>query len=104
MSPPRARQCARENGSESNCNDLKGKTLGVLVLGNIGGEVAWIGQAFGNEGDRPGAKTSPAEKAAAAGAEHVQKNELFRQSDVLTIHLILSRRSRRLVGAAELAL
>jgi phosphoglycerate dehydrogenase-like enzyme len=38
------------------------------------------------------------------GAEHVQKNELFRQSDVLTIHLILSRRSRGLVGAAELAL
>src|SRR5580704_5701232 len=43
-------------------------------------------------------------KAAAVGAKHVRKDELFRQSDVLTIHLVLSRRSRGLVGAAELAL
>ena len=84
-------------------NDLKGKTLGVLGLGNIGGEVARIGQAFGMR-VIAWSENLTAEKAAAAGAEHVQKNELFRQSDVLTIHLILSRRSRRLVGAAELAL
>ena len=84
-------------------NDLKGKTLGVLGLGNIGGEVARIGQAFGMR-VFAWSENLTAEKAAAAGAEHVQKNELFRQSDVLTIHLILSRRSRRLVGAAELAL
>jgi phosphoglycerate dehydrogenase-like enzyme len=45
-----------------------------------------------------------AEKAAAAGAEHVRKDELFRQSDVLAIHLVLGQRSRGLVGAAELAL
>ena len=84
-------------------NDLKGKTLGVLGLGNIGGEVARIGQAFGMR-VIAWSENLTAEKAAAARAEHVQKNELFRQSDVLTIHLILSRRSRRLVGAAELAL
>jgi len=84
-------------------NDLKGKTLGVLGLGNIGVEVARIGQAFGMR-VIAWSENLTAEKAAAAGAEHVQKNELFRQSDVLTIHLILSRRSRRLVGAAELAL
>jgi len=84
-------------------NDLKGKTLGVLGLGNIGGEVARIGQAFGMR-VIAWSENLTAEKAAAVGAEHVQKNELFRQSDVLTIHLILSRRSRRLVGAAELAL
>jgi len=84
-------------------NDLKGKTLGVLGLGNIGGEVARIGQAFGMR-VIAWSENLTAEKAAAAGAEHVQKNERFRQSDVLTIHLILSRRSRRLVGAAELAL
>ena len=84
-------------------NDLKGKTLGVLGLGNIGGEVARIGRAFDMR-VIAWSENLTAEKAAAAGAEHVQKNELFRQSDVLTIHLILSRRSRRLVGAAELAL
>src|ERR1700730_4839568 len=84
-------------------NDLKGRTLGVLGLGNVGGEVARIGQAFGMR-VIAWSENLTAEKAAAAGAEHVQKNELFRQSDVLTIHLILSRRSRRLVGAAELAL
>jgi phosphoglycerate dehydrogenase-like enzyme len=84
-------------------NDLKGKTLGVLGLGNIGGEVARIGHAFGMR-VIAWSENLTAEKAAAVGAEHVQKNELFRQSDVLTIHLILSRRSRRLVGAAELAL
>jgi phosphoglycerate dehydrogenase-like enzyme len=84
-------------------NDLKGATLGVLGLGNIGGEVARIGQAFGMR-VIAWSENLTAEKAAAVGAEHVQKNELFRQSDVLTIHLILSRRTRRLVGAAELAL
>ncbi len=84
-------------------NDLKGKTLGVLGLGNIGGEVARIGHAFGMR-VIAWSENLTAEKAAAVGAEHVQKNELFRQSDVLTIHLILSRRSRGLVGAAELAL
>ena len=84
-------------------NDLKGKTLGVLGLGNIGGEVARIGHAFGMR-VIAWSENLTAEKAAAVGAEQVQKNELFRQSDVLTIHLILSRRSRRLVGAAELAL
>lgn len=84
-------------------NDLKGKTLGVLGLGNIGGEVARIGHAFGMR-VIAWSENLTVEKAAAAGAEHVQKSELFRQSDVLTIHLILSRRSRGLVGAAELAL
>jgi phosphoglycerate dehydrogenase-like enzyme len=84
-------------------SDLKGKTLGVLGLGNIGGEVARIGHAFGMR-VIAWSENLTAGKAAAAGAEHVQKSELFRQSDVLTIHLILSRRSRGLVGAAELAL
>ena len=84
-------------------NDLKGKTLGVLGLGNIGGEVARIGHAFGMR-VIAWSENLTAEKAAAAYAEHVRKDELFRQSDVLTIHLVLGQRSRGLVGAAELAL
>jgi phosphoglycerate dehydrogenase-like enzyme len=83
-------------------NDLKGKTLGVLGLGNIGGEVARIGHAFGMR-VIAWSENLTAEKAAAAYAEHVRKDELFRQSDVLTIHLVLGQRSRGLVGAAELA-
>jgi phosphoglycerate dehydrogenase-like enzyme len=84
-------------------NDLKGKTLGVLGLGNIGGEVARIGHAFGMR-VIAWSENLTAEKATAAGADVVRKEELFRQSDVLTIHLVLGRRSRGLVGAAELAL
>ena len=84
-------------------NDLKGKTLGVLGLGNIGGEVARIGHAFGMR-VIAWSENLTAEKAAAAYAEHVRKDELFRRSDVLTIHLVLGQRSRGLVGAAELAL
>ena len=83
--------------------DLKGKRLGVLGLGNIGSEVARIGNAFGMR-VIAWSENLTAERAAAVGAEHVPKDELFRQSDVLTIHLILSRRTRKLVGAAELAL
>jgi len=84
-------------------SDLKGKTLGVLGLGNIGGEVARIGHAFGMR-VIAWSENLTTEKATAAGAELVRKEELFRQSDVLTIHLVLGRRSRGLVGAAELAL
>jgi phosphoglycerate dehydrogenase-like enzyme len=83
--------------------DLGGKTLGVLGLGNIGREVAQIGRAFGMKIIAWSQNMTP-EIAAAAGATLVSKNELFRQADVVTIHLILSRRTRGLVGAAELAL
>jgi phosphoglycerate dehydrogenase-like enzyme len=45
-----------------------------------------------------------AERAAEAGAELVSKEDLFRRADFLTVHVVLSRRSRGLVGAGELAL
>jgi phosphoglycerate dehydrogenase-like enzyme len=82
--------------------DLHGKTLGVLGLGNIGREVARIGRAFGMKIIAWSQNMTP-EIATAAGATLVAKDELFRQADVVTIHLILSRRTRGLVGAAELA-
>jgi phosphoglycerate dehydrogenase-like enzyme len=83
--------------------DLGGKTLGVLGLGNIGREVAQIGRAFGMNIIAWSQNMTP-EIAATAGATLVSKDELFRQADVVTIHLILSKRTRGLVGAAELAL
>lgn len=83
--------------------ELGGRTLGVLGLGNVGGQVARIGLAFGME-VIAWSQNLTADKAAAVGASLVSKEELFRRADVLTVHLILSKRSRGLVGAAELAL
>jgi phosphoglycerate dehydrogenase-like enzyme len=80
---------------------LKGKTLGVLGLGNIGSEVARIGGAFGME-VIAWSQNLTAEKAQTCGARLVSKAELFRNADILTIHLVLSDRTRTLVGAAEL--
>jgi phosphoglycerate dehydrogenase-like enzyme len=84
-------------------DDLAGRTLGVLGLGNIGGAVARIGKAFGME-VIAWSQNLTADRAAEAGAALVTKEELFRQADIVTIHLVLSRRTRELVGADELAL
>ena len=81
--------------------DLGGKTLGVLGLGNVGSQVARIGSAFGMSLVAWSQNMTP-ETAKAAGAILVSKNELFARADILTIHLVLSSRTRGLVGAAEL--
>src|ERR1700691_3287183 len=82
--------------------DLRGKTLGVLGLGRIGSEVARIGKAFGMNLIAWSQNMTP-QAAEAAGAILVSKNQLFEQADILTIHLVLSSRTRGLIGAAELA-
>jgi phosphoglycerate dehydrogenase-like enzyme len=83
--------------------DLSGTILGVVGLGNIGGHVARIGLAFGMKIIAWSQNMTP-EIAEAAGARLVSKDELFRQADIVTIHLILSGRTKGLVGAAELRL
>jgi phosphoglycerate dehydrogenase-like enzyme len=83
--------------------DLSDKILGVVGLGNIGGQVARIGLAFGMKIIAWSQNMTP-EIAEAAGARLVSKNELFRQADIVTIHLILSGRNKGLVGVAELGL
>lgn len=83
--------------------NLRGKCLGVLGLGNIGKEVARIGLAFGMK-VIAWSQNLTTEIAIAAGATLVDKHALFRQADIVTIHLILSRRTIGLVGIAELAL
>jgi phosphoglycerate dehydrogenase-like enzyme len=80
---------------------LKGKTLGLLGLGRLGSQVARVGQAFGME-VIAWSQNLTAERAAEAGAALVTKEELFARADVVSIHLVLSPRSRGLVGAAEL--
>ncbi len=84
-------------------DDLAGQTLGVLGLGNVGRAVARIGRAFGMEVIAWSQNLTP-ERAAQVGARLVEKDELFRQADIVTIHLVLSGRTRGLVGAGELAL
>src|ERR1700722_16149965 len=83
--------------------ELDGRVLGVLGLGNIGREVARIGLAFGMKVIAWSQNLTP-EIAAAAGATFVAKDDLFRQADVLSIHLVLSKRTRGLVGTVDLAL
>jgi phosphoglycerate dehydrogenase-like enzyme len=81
---------------------LRGKILGILGLGNIGSAVARIGLAFGMEVIAWSQNLTP-EKAGAQGVRLASKGELFRQADIVTIHLVLSHRTQGLVGAAELA-
>jgi phosphoglycerate dehydrogenase-like enzyme len=83
--------------------ELEGKILGVAGLGRVGGQIARIGGAFGMN-VIAWSQNLTAQAAAAAGAALVTKEELFRRSDILTIHLVLSQRTRHLVGAAELGL
>ena len=82
--------------------DLHGKTLGVLGLGSIGQKVAQFAQVFGMRVLAWSENLTP-EHAAQAGATWVSKRELFEQADILTIHLVLSDRSRGLVDAEALS-
>ena len=84
-------------------DDMAGRTLGVLGLGNVGGAVAQIGKAFGMNVTAWNQHLT-AERAAEVGAELVSKEELFGRADVVSVHLVLSGRTRGLVGAPELAL
>jgi len=84
-------------------SNLRGKSLGVVGLGNIGREVARIGLAFGMK-VIAWSQNLTEEKASAAGATLVDKHTLFREADVVTVHLVLSSRTRGVVGAPEFAL
>ena len=84
-------------------DDLSGKTLGVIGLGHIGSQVAKIGLAFGMR-VLAWSQNLTAEKCAAAGAALLSKEELLRQADIVSVHLVLSERTRGLIGAGELAL
>jgi phosphoglycerate dehydrogenase-like enzyme len=84
-------------------DDLSGKTLGIIGLGNLGSRVATIGLAFGMR-VIAWSQNLTAEKAGAVGAALVSKEDLLRQADIVSVHLVLSARTRALIGAAELAL
>jgi phosphoglycerate dehydrogenase-like enzyme len=105
-----ARNLVTENASlrgggwqQSVGDDMAERTLGVLGLGNVGGAVAKIGNAFGMK-VIAWSENLTTERAAEVGATLVSKDELFEKADVVSIHLVLGRRTRGLVSAAELAL
>src|SRR3981189_3081478 len=84
-------------------DDMAGRTLGVLGLGNVGGAVAQIGSAFGIK-VTAWSQNLTTGRAAEVGATLVSRDELFREADVVSIHLVLSGRTRGLVAAAALDL
>jgi phosphoglycerate dehydrogenase-like enzyme len=83
--------------------DLEGKTLGVVGLGKLGTRVANIAKAFGMN-VIAWSQNLASEKCQEAGVTYASKEDLFRTADIVSIHLMLSDRSRGLIGAKDLAL
>jgi len=88
---------------ESVGSELGGKTLGILGLGRIGTRMAAFGRLLGMRVLAWG-PTLTAERAAAAGVVQLALDDLFRESDVVSVHLRLSEQSRGLVGGRLLGL
>jgi D-3-phosphoglycerate dehydrogenase len=83
--------------------DLAGLTLGVLGLGRLGTRIAGIAKAFGMKVIAWSQNLTP-ETCEVAGVGYVSKKDFFRQADIITIHLVLSARTRGLVSATEIGL
>jgi phosphoglycerate dehydrogenase-like enzyme len=101
-----AREDAAVRGGEWQVSigpELAGRTIGIVGLGRVGGRVAEIACAFGMS-PVAWSENLTAERAAAVGARLVGKDELFETADIVTLHVVLSERTRGLVGARELAL
>ena len=81
---------------------LHGRTLGIIGLGRLGSDVARIGKAFGMN-VVAWSQNLTTDTTGPLGVELVDKDTLFRRADVVTIHLVLSARTRHLVGERELA-
>jgi phosphoglycerate dehydrogenase-like enzyme len=82
--------------------ELEGRTLGLLGLGRIGSLMVPIARAFGMH-VIAWSQNMTASDATAAGAERVEKEELFRRSDFVSVHYKLSARSAGIVGEEEIA-
>jgi D-3-phosphoglycerate dehydrogenase len=83
--------------------DIEGKTLGVLGLGKLGARAAGVGKAFGMKAIAWSQNLTP-ERCKEVGVEYATKDDLLRNADIITIHLVLSDRTRGLIGAKELGL
>src|ERR1700720_573733 len=82
--------------------EIEGKTLGVVGLGKLGGKVAGLAKAFGMNVIAWSPNLTP-ERCKEVGVGYATKEELFSTADIITVHVVLSQRSRGLVGLADLA-
>jgi phosphoglycerate dehydrogenase-like enzyme len=101
---PRELDSVRKGGWQISVGcEIHGKTMGIVGLGRIGKSTASIARAFGMN-VIAWSQNLTREIAERAGATLVSKEELFRTSDIVSIHLVLSERTRGLVGERELGL
>jgi phosphoglycerate dehydrogenase-like enzyme len=82
--------------------NIAGQTLGLVGLGKLGGEVARLAKAC-NMHVVAWSQNLTDERAAEIGAQRVSREDLFATSDFVSVHLVLSERSRGLIGAADFA-
>lgn len=82
--------------------EIEGKTLGVVGLGKLGAKVSGLAKAFGMN-VIAWSPNLTAERCKEVGVGYASKEELFANADIITIHVVLSDRSRGLVGAPDLA-
>ena len=82
--------------------EIEGRTLGVIGLGKLGSKVAGLAKAFGMNVIAWSPNLTP-ERCKEAGVGYATKEELFATADIISIHVVLSERSRGLVSAADLA-
>ena len=83
--------------------DIEGKTLGIVGLGKLGARAAGVAKAFGMKVIAWSQNLTP-ERCKEVGAEYVSKEDLFRNADIVTIHVQLGERNRGLITAKELGL
>lgn len=103
ISTENARMKAGEPWQATVGADLYGHTLGVIGLGNLGQRVAKVAQAFGMKVLAWSQNLTP-ERCKEHGVEYAPKADLFQQSDFVSIHMVLSDRTRGLVGKTDLAM
>ena len=96
-----ARMKAGESWQVTIGQDLEGLTLGIVGLGKLGQRVAKVAQAFGMKVIAWSQNLTP-EKAKEAGVDYASREDLFAKSDFVSIHLVLSDRSRGLITADDL--
>jgi D-3-phosphoglycerate dehydrogenase len=82
--------------------EIEGKTLGVVGLGRLGSKIAGLAKAFGMN-VIAWSPNLTAERCKEVGVGYASKDELFRTADIITVHVVLSPRSRGLVGRDDLA-
>jgi D-3-phosphoglycerate dehydrogenase len=82
--------------------EIEGRTLGVVGLGKLGSKVSKLAQAFGMNVIAWSPNLTP-ERCKEVGVGYASKEELFATADIVTVHVVLSQRSRGLVGADDLA-